>query len=136
MSWIPKKGTCIICRKEIMLMSAIQKYCPDCARKMRNISSAEGLERERARLIAISRGTDPDRYRGLHTECRYKKSCMYGGQQFCEYMTVTGHSRLLAGYPIKDGKCGAYKRGKKPRTNGLNYRSTSPVLRPGKLNEV
>ena len=60
---------------------------------------------------------------------------MYGGQKFCEYMTIEGHSRLLAGYPIKNGKCGAYKRGRKknrgkaplPASGGWNIGDLSEV---------
>lgn len=136
MVWVPKKGECSICGKEIQLMSAIQKYCPECRQIMRNVTSEEGRRREIARRIAIRRGTDPDRYRGRNTECRYKRSCMYGGLKYCEYLSITGHSRLLAGYPIEDGKCGAYKRGGKPRRVNLKLDTSTPVLPPGKLNEV
>ena len=136
MVWVPKKGECSICGKEIMLMSAIQKYCPECRQIMRNISSEEGRKREIARRIAIRRGTDPDRYKGKDTECRYKTSCKYGSAKFCEYISFTGHSRLYAGYKIENGKCGAYKRGGKPRRVNLKLDTSAPVLPPGKLNEV
>lgn len=85
MVWVPKKGECSICGKEITMLSAIQKYCPECRQIMRNIASEEGRKREIARRIAIRRGTDPDRYKGRNTECRYKRSCMYGGLKYCEY---------------------------------------------------
>lgn len=136
MVWVPKKGECSICGKEITMLSAIQKYCPECRQIMRNVTSEEGRRREIARRIAIRRGTDPDRYRGRNTECRYKRSCMYGGLKYCEYLSITGRSRLLAGYPIEDGKCGAYKRGGKPRRVNLKLDTSTPVLPPGKLNEV
>lgn len=113
MNWKPKKGKCRICGKEIMIMSAPQKYCTDCAEIAQRLSDERAIAIERAKRIAIRRGTDPEKHRGLENECKHKKSCVYGGQKFCEYMAIEGHSRLLAGYPIRGGKCGAYKRGRK-----------------------
>lgn len=136
MVWVPKMGKCCMCGKEIMLKSSVHKYCADCGNIMRKIKTPEGWEREIAKQVAIRCGMNPDEYAGKHTECRRKESCVYGGRQYCEYMAITGHSRLLAGYPIKDGKCDLYKRGRRKPLKPVDIISTSPVLGPGKMGEV
>ena len=139
-SWKERKvgeyDACEICGKRILINSSRQKYCPECAQAMRKTASLRGRDKARAELMAVRRGLDLDKYKGTNKECRYKKSCVYGGQKNCEYMAITGKSRLLAGYPIVDGKCGAYKRGGKPRRVNLKLDTSAPVLPPGKLNEI
>lgn len=134
MVWIPKEGECQVCGKKIILNSAVQKYCEECRKAFKG-KATERRKIEIAKRIAIRRGTDPDRYRGTETECAVKGSCMYGSSRFCEYMAITGRSRLLSGYPIEGGRCGAYKRGKyKGQRIGLP--EAPPVLGPGKLGEI
>ena len=127
-------GACEICGARILITSSRKKYCPECAEAMRRAAHLRGKDKYKAELMAVKRGLDLEKYKGTDKECRYKKSCIYGGRQFCEYMTITGHSRLLAGYPIKDGKCGAYRRGRTKRTKQPLPRSGS--FTHDKLNEV
>lgn len=135
MVWIPKEGECQICGKKIILHSAVQKYCEDCRKIFKGKTSEKNRQIEIAKRIARKRGTDPDRYRGTETECTVKGSCYYGGGRFCEYMTITGRSRLLDGYPIEGGRCGAFKKGKH-RGARVGLPETAPVLGPGKLGEI
>lgn len=135
MGWTPVVGECCICGKEILLTSAKSKYCPECREEQKKRASEEHRAVVKAKRIAVRRGTDPDRYKGKETECKYKGSCFYGSGKYCEYLTIEGHSRLLAGYPIRGGKCGAYKRGKKkvkkkirlPEPGGWNFGDLSEV---------
>lgn len=135
MSWTPKEGRCELCGRKVMLMSSSQKYCPDCRETMKKVKGGENRKILVAKRIARRRGTDPDRYAGKDTECRYKKSCYYGGDKYCEFLIIEGHSRLFAGYPIVDGKCGAYKRGRRkgkrkptlPVSGSWNIRDLSEV---------
>lgn len=134
MVWIPKEGECQVCGEKIILNSAVQKYCKSC-RKFFKGKTTEHKEIEIAKRIARKRGTNPDRYRGTETECTVKGSCYYGGSQFCEYMTITGRSRLLDGYPIEGGRCGAFEKGKR-RGARVGLPESAPVLNPGKLGEI
>lgn len=136
MPWIAKPGECAVCGKPIILRTARQKYCESCSILVRNRRARDHQrEKAKARKEAICRGTDPDRYKGLDHECRVKRRCVYGSADSCMYMSVEGHSRLLAGYPIRGGKCGAYRTGKrrsmKPKTP-----VAGPVLSSGKISEV
>lgn len=119
MSWIPRLGNCEICGEEVMMISASQRYCPDCRQIMKNTKGGEARKIYAAKRVARKRGTDPDRFKGEETECKHKGSCYYGSGKFCEYLTIEGHSRLFAGYPIRGGKCAAYKRGKRKKKKKL-----------------
>ena len=135
MGWIPRMGECEICGEEIMMKSARQKYCPECRTMMKKMKRRENREEEMARYVAIKRGRNPDRYKGKEHECKVKESCYYGTHKTCDYMVIEGHSRLLAGYPIRGGKCAAYKRDKRkerirvpmPQDGGWNFRDITEV---------
>lgn len=60
MTFTPRPGRCEICGKEMMVNSAVHKYCKECRNLMRNSKSKEFREKEIARRIAIRRGTDPE----------------------------------------------------------------------------
>lgn len=104
MAFNPKWGSCSICGKPMIIRSAVQKYCEECKEIAKKQRKQEHREIVVAKRTARKRGTDPDRYAGKDTECRVKGSCMYGGEKFCEYASITGHSRLLSGYPIRGGQ--------------------------------
>ena len=110
MAWNVKEGVCQICGKPIVAKSARQKYCPECRAYRKSHKTREQKDRENARRKAKRQGLDPDRYKGDEHECVVKGSCMYGVQKHCDYLSIMGHSRLLAGYPIRGGRCGLYKR--------------------------
>lgn len=135
MAFTPRPGRCEICGKEMMVNSAVHKYCPECRKMVRNTKSKENRKKEVARRIAIRRGTDPDRYKGLEHECLVKEKCVYGSKDCCMYLAVEGHSRLLAGHPIRGGRCDLYKRGKKKPAKPELPKS-SPVLPIGKVREI
>ena len=110
MAWVPKEGECEICGEPIVLKSARQKYCRECREMMKKMKRQENRDVEIAMYVARKRGRDPKRYEGKEHECKVKGSCYYGTSKHCDYMAITGRSRLLAGYPIRGGKCVAYKR--------------------------
>lgn len=136
MGFTPRMGTCKMCGKEMMVNSPCHRFCKDCAKRRRNQRSREyHRNREVPRKAAIERGTDPGRYKGLDHECKVKNKCMYGAPDCCMYMAVEGHSRLLAGYPIRGGKCGAYRTGKR-KVVRQKTPVAGPVLYSGKMSEV
>lgn len=135
MTFTPRPGRCEICGKEMMVNSAVHKYCKECRNLMRNSKSKEFREKEIARRVAIRRGTDPDRYKGLDHECKVKGICVYGSHDSCMYMAIEGHSRLLAGYPIRGGKCDLFKTGKK-KVIRLRIPESHPSLSVNKVREV
>lgn len=51
-------------------------------------------------------------------KCEATLTCIYGSQNTCDYIEMTGKSRVKdnpAGQ-VKDGKCGCYKEGQNERT--------------------
>lgn len=133
-NWTQKEGICKICGKPMMMASNVQKYCAECKDLARRQRAEENRKTAAAKKVAVSRGTDPNRYAGKETECKMKRSCMYGSDKYCEYIAITGRSRLRAGYTIRGGKCGAYKKG--PKKRGMMSLPQSPVLPPGKMGEI
>ena len=132
MAWVDKPGVCEICGKPIVLKSSRQKYCEKCGAY---IKKHRKREREYERRRAKRQGLDPDACKGKDHECLVKESCIYGSRDSCMYIVIEGHSRILAGYPIRGGKCDLYKRGKKkPAKPGLP--KSSPVLRIDKVREI
>ena len=113
MVWIRREGECEICGEPIMMNSAAQKYCPECREMMKKLKRQENRDVEIARYVARKRGRDPNRYAGKEHECKVKGTCYYGTTKHCDYMAITGRSRLLDGYPIRGGRCDAYKREKR-----------------------
>lgn len=134
MVWVDKPGRCEVCGKPIILKSSRQKWCKECSAEMYRINRIRNQEERNRREREYRAGRDPDWWKGIETECKVKGSCIYGSQKFCEYMAITGKSRVLAGYEIRGGKCEAYKRGK--RTGGKIGLPQAPVMKPGKLTEV
>ena len=135
MVWVPKEGECIICGEKIMLNSSRTKYCPECRRIMFSHAQDEYKDIRIAHRLAQKRGMDLAKYKGEENECKVKRQCIYGSEKYCEYMTVTGRSRLFAGYPIEKGRCKLFKRGKR-KLPAKSVLPAAPVLSPGKLGEV
>lgn len=135
MAWIDKPGKCEVCGRPIILKSSRHKWCRECAEEMNKIHRIQNKDERKRREREYRAGKDPDWWKGKETECKVKGSCMYGSQKFCEYMTITGRSRLLDGYPIEGGRCGAFKKGKH-RGAKVGLPETAPVLGPGKLGEI
>lgn len=81
------------------------------------------------------RGKDPDWWKGKETECKVKRSCIYGGNTTCDYLVIEGESRYLTGHPIKDGKCDLYQKGPRKRSETPKL-PEAPVLKVNKLREV
>ena len=95
------------------MRSAVQKYCSECAKIMSKKKSQQYRDREIMRRRMAKKGLDFDKYVGRDHECKVKETCIYGSKHSCMYMYIEGHSRLLAGFPIEDGRCGLYQKGKK-----------------------
>lgn len=136
MPWVDKPGKCEVCGKPIILKSSRQKWCKECSAEMYKICRIRNKDERNRREREFRAGRNPDWWKGKETECRVKRSCIYGTDKFCEYMSIEGHSRLLAGYPIKNGRCDLYKRGPKKVGKTLKLPETAPILPPNKLREV
>ena len=136
MAWADKPGFCEICGRPIILKSSRHRRCKECAAEMKRLSRIrkrdEIARRERERRA----GTDPDWWKGKEHECKVKETCVYGTRDCCMWGQINGKSRLLAGYPIKGGRCDAYRKGKHLRKKKWSDFPDPPVLSPGKLGEV
>ena len=133
MAWTDKPGKCEICGKDIILKSSRHKRCKECADVMNRIHRIRN-RKEQAQREREHRAERTGERKKRETVCKMTELCMYGNRGKCEYMTVTGHSRLFAGYPIRGGKCDAYKRGKFVGGSPGSVRPfTTP---PGKILEV
>ena len=110
MAWIAKEGVCQICGKPIVAKSARQKYCPECRAYRKSHKTREQKDRENARRKAKRQGLDPDKYKGAEHECLVKGSCAYGTQKHCDYLAITGRSRVADGFPVRGGRCAAYRK--------------------------
>lgn len=111
MTWTQREGRCDICDAIMIKMSPRHKYCPECAEIMRRATSPEAKKIAAIRIQMRKRGSNPDFWAGKSHECKVKGSCIHGSHDSCMFLYDTGHSRLLAGYPIENGRCGLYKRG-------------------------
>lgn len=114
MPWEPKMGECVTCGKPILRTSPKQKYCSECRELAKQRDRRKDKAKRKAKQVAEKRGTDPDRFVGKETECKFKDICYYGAQDYCNYIGIEGHSRIMAGYHIKDGKCDAFREDPKP----------------------
>lgn len=135
MSWVDKPGICEICGRQIIMKSARQKYCTECAEQMYKIYRVRNRDERNRREREYRAGKNPDWWKGKEHECKVKQSCIYGSDKYCEYLSIKGHSRILAGHPIKDGKCDLYEKGRRDRRFAVKL-PEAPVLRPDKLGEV
>ena len=136
MPWVDKPGNCEICGKPIILKSSRHKWCRECAEEMNKIHRIQNQDEQNRRAREYRAGRDPDWWKGKDTECRVKRSCIYGTNVICDYLAIEGHSRLLAGYPIKNGRCDLYKRGPKKAGKTMKLPETAPILPANKLREV
>ena len=136
MAWVDKPGTCEVCGKPIILKSSRQKWCKECSAEMYRICRIRNKDERNRREREYRAGRNPDWWKGEETECKVKASCVYGTEKFCEYISIEGHSRLWAGYPIKNGKCDLYETGKKKGPGRQPTLPSAPVLKPSKLREV
>lgn len=136
MPWVDKPGTCEICGKPIILKSSRHKWCRECAEEMNKIHRIQNKDEQNRRAREYRAGRDPDWWKGENTECKVKGSCIYGTEKFCEYISIEGRSRLLAGYPIRGGRCDLYKRGPKKAAKQQKLPDIAPVLPPNKLREA
>lgn len=137
MAWVDKPGKCEVCGKPIVLKSSRHRWCRECAEEMNRIHKIQSQAERNRRERLFRAGKDPDRWKGEDTECKVKRSCVYGTNVVCDYLAVEGHSRLYAGYPIEDGKCGLYQTGPKKTSSSSNKLPTgSPVMPVNKLREV
>ena len=134
MSWVPRMGKCTICGEPIMMNSSVQKYCPECGKLMRKVRYQENRGKEIARHVARKRGIDPDRYKGKEHECQVKETCTHGSHDCCMYLVDTGRLRTTDGYPIRGGRCDAYKKKKKNRKKTI--RTPEAAVSARKANEV
>ena len=135
MAWKEKPGKCIACGKPIILKSSRHRYCSECAKEMNLLRKIQSKDERNRRLRQKRLGLDPDWWKGRDTECKVKRSCIYGTNTICDYLAVEGRSRLLAGYPIRDGKCGLYQIGPKKRPRNMPL-PEAPVMKSGKMAET
>lgn len=134
MTFTKRMGRCQMCGAEMMLNSSSHKYCKECRKIAESSIAVENRKKEIARRIAIKRGTDPDRYKGLEYVCHVKQSCKWGSNDSCMWGAIHGRLRILAGYPIRGGKCDAYEKGKKDRQSLMQL--TALDIGRGKYKEV
>lgn len=135
MAWVEKAGTCEICGKPIRLKSSRQKYCDECAEYKKKHKTTAQKKREAERMYRKRHGIYQDGSKEKEHECQVKGSCVYGSKDSCMYWEVEGHSRMLAGYRIKGGRCELYKKGKK-KIEKLRVPRSHPAMSVNKIREV
>lgn len=136
MPWVDKPGNCEICGKPIILKSSRHRWCRECAEEMYKIHRIQNKEEKNRRARELRAGRGPDWWRGKDTECKVKRTCVYGTNVICDYLAVEGRSRLLAGHPIENGRCDLYETGPKKVGKVPKLPDTAPVLPANKLREV
>ena len=133
--WVEKQGTCDICGKPIIRKSSRQKYCKECAEYKKKNRTTDQKRREAELRYKRRHGIYNDGRKGEEHECMVKGSCVYGSKDSCMYWEIEGHSRILAGYRIREGKCELYKRGKK-KIEKLRVPLSHPALPVNKVRET
>lgn len=135
MTFTPRPGRCEICGKPIIRKSSRQKYCEECAIYRKKHKTTDQKKREAELRYKKRHGIRQDERKGTTRECMVKESCIYGARDSCMYWEIVGHSRMLAGYRIREGKCELYKRGKK-KIEKLRVPLSHPALPVNKVRET
>lgn len=102
---------CIECGKRLGNRDGVVR-CKECQKALNKKLQAIAYERRKKEQQAKEH--EGAVIRNGHPQiCRYTKSCKYGSNNGCSYILAEGRSRTKQGLFIKDGRCDAYKRGKK-----------------------
>lgn len=125
----PKIGICRDCGCEFTRRSGANILCPSCAELSKEASRARSQKRRNHSLLKAKeeerkaekarRLTELERWKGLNHDCRYTKTCIYGGGTSCSYFAQTGELRTYdketgeRRHLIVNGKCDLYRRRRK-----------------------
>lgn len=102
---------CVDCGKRLAKQDGAAR-CKECQKILNK--NLQAIAYEKKKKLKEAKTNDGAVMRDGHPQiCKYTKSCKYGSVHGCSYILATGESRARKGLFIRDGKCDAYKRGRK-----------------------